>query len=100
MRIAFDLDGVLADLHEPFVRTAVRLFPQLEKAAIGATDIGPSPEDEGATEGEPAIAAPPPSLGTITRQQSDAIWRAVAATENFWEGLGEIESGAIKRLAA
>ena len=99
MRIAFDLDGVLADLHEPFVRTAVKLFPQLEQSAIGATDIGPSPEDEGVEKSEPAIAMPPPSLA-ITRQQSDAIWRAVAASENFWEGLGEIEPGTIARLSA
>jgi hypothetical protein len=100
MRIAFDLDGVLADLHEPFVRTAVRLFPQLEETAIGATDIGPSPEDEGASGSDPAIVpATPPDLA-LTRQQSDAIWRAVAATDNFWEELGEIEQGAIARLAA
>ena len=99
MRIAFDLDGVLADLHEPFVRTAVRLFPQLEAQAIGATDIGPSPEDEGTAESDAPIAPPPPSLA-ITRQQSDAIWRAVAAQENFWEDLTEIEPGVIARLAA
>ena len=100
MRIAFDLDGVLADLHEPFARTAVRLFPHLEQTAIGATDIGPSPEDQSAADPEPAIAPPAPPSLAITRQQSDAIWRAVADTENFWEGLGEIESGAIARLAA
>ena len=43
MRIAFDLDGVLADLHEPFVREAIRLFPELDAAKIGAADIGASP---------------------------------------------------------
>ena len=99
MRIAIDLDGVLADLHEPFVRTAVRLFPQLEAQAIGATDIGPSPEDEGTADSEVPVAPPPPSLA-ITRQQSDAIWRAVAARDNFWEDLKEIEPGIIARLAA
>ena len=98
MRIAFDLDGVLADLHEPFVRTAVKLFPELERRAIGATDIGPSPEDEGAAQADPPIAPPTPSVA-ISRQQSDAIWRAVAASENFWEGLAEIEPGIIARLA-
>jgi hypothetical protein len=98
MRIAFDLDGVLADLHEPFVRTAVKLFPELERRAIGATDIGPSPEDEGVESSDPPIAPAAASLA-ISRQQSDAIWRAVAASENFWEGLGEIEAGAIARLA-
>ena len=97
MRIAFDLDGVLADLHGPFVRAAVTLFPELDSAAIGTADIGASPPDDAAereTPAEPIVNVP------LTRRQSDAVWRHLAATDNFWESLGEIEPGAIARLAA
>jgi len=98
MRIAFDLDGVLADLHTPFVRASVRLFPELDASAIGAADIGASPPDEPGHELE---EAPSVALSTVplTRRQSDAVWRQLAGTENFWESLKEIEPGAIARLA-
>ena len=43
MRIAFDLDGVLADLHTPFVTTAIQLFPELDAAAMRNADVGASP---------------------------------------------------------
>ena len=96
------MDGVLADLHAPFVKAAVRLFPELDAAAIGSADIGASPpenqddaqtEDDGTSEAKTAMPA-------LTRRQSDAVWRALAATEDFWESLQEIEAGAIARLAA
>jgi hypothetical protein len=99
MRLAFDLDGVLADLHTPFVRAAVRLFPELDATAIGAADIGASPPDEPGQELEEAPSVPLPNV-PLTRRQSDAVWRQLAGTENFWESLKEIENGAIARLAA
>lgn len=98
MRIAFDLDGVLADLHEPFVETALRLFPELDIRTISSADVGASPPDD---EGDPPPAdgtAPPPNL-TLTRHQNDAVWRAINLTPDFWEQLKEIEHGAIARLA-
>ena len=102
MRIAFDLDGVLADLHGPFVNTVHQLFPEIDQRAVGAADIGASPPDdqpEDAADGVPPL--PTPTRPTpLTRRQSDAVWRRLAATENFWENLKEIEEGAIARLAA
>lgn len=102
MRLGFDLDGVLADLHTPFVKAAVALFPELDQAHIGAADVGASPteddrepSDTPEEETAPALVSPP-----ISRRQSDAIWRHLAAIDNFWEGLEEIESGAIARLAS
>ena len=99
MRIAFDLDGVLADLHGPFVRAAVALYPELEASAIGAADIGASPPDSESEAGE--REAPDPQISVpLTRRQSDAVWRHLAARENFWESLDEIEAGTIARIAA
>jgi hypothetical protein len=97
MRIAFDLDGVLADLHTPFVRTALKLFPELEPATVEAGDpAGASSPDD------PPDADVPPVLPgvNLNRRQSDLVWKHLANTENFWESLNEIEPGAISRLAA
>ena len=43
MRIAFDLDGVLADLHGAFAQTALRLFPELDPRRVRAPEVGASP---------------------------------------------------------
>ena len=100
MRIAFDLDGVLADLHAPFVRKVKELFPEIDSKAVGAADVGASPPDDERPEETREDVPPLPVRPTpLTRRQSDAVWRALAATENFWEGLNEIEEGAIQRLA-
>jgi hypothetical protein len=102
MRIAFDLDGVLADLHTPFVGTALRLFPELDAAAIRTADVGASPPAEPDAETPAADPTAVPSLVSrpISRRQAEVIWRDITGRENFWEGLNEIESGAVARLAA
>jgi 5' nucleotidase, deoxy (Pyrimidine), cytosolic type C protein (NT5C) len=100
MRIAFDLDGVLADLHEPFVQAAVGLFPELDARAIGTADIGASPPDaDDANLSEESAMAPSRNL-ILTPRQSVAVWRDLASRVDFWEDLAEIEDGAIARLAA
>jgi hypothetical protein len=97
MRIAFDLDGVLADLHTPFVRTARRLFPDLDPQMLESAEGTSSPPAD--ADAPPDQDAPPALPGvTLTRRQSDAVWRELSGTENFWEGLEEIETGAIARL--
>ena len=101
MRIGFDLDGCLADLHTAFVQTAVKLFPELDPAAIGSRDVGSSPPDADVDPDEtPREEAPAPAGDVpMTRQQTDAVWEHLESVENFWETLTEIEPGAIKRLA-
>ena len=101
MRIAFDLDGVLADLHGAFAQTAVRMFPELDTDAVGAPEIGASPPDaeEFPGEGPPAANTPLTNL-PLTNAQTLAVWRELSSTTNFWETLSEIEPGMIKKLAA
>jgi hypothetical protein len=97
MRIGFDLDGVLADLHGAFYREARTLFPGVDAAALAAPSAGASPpqDDEETTDEE---VPGPGTRPVLTRQQSSAVWNHLCRTENFWETLSEIEPGAIARL--
>jgi hypothetical protein len=96
MRIAFDMDGVLADLHTAYVKAAVALFPDLDRSRIAAPDVGASPPVD-ATDGPEPEAA---DDFVVTRRQSQAIWKHLGGIENFWETLGELESGMVATLAA
>ena len=101
MRIAFDLDGTLADLHTPFARAARRLFPDLDEAALAPQDLGASPPDvdSGAVAEDPEA----PEAGgldvALSGRQASAVWKDLESVEDFWESLDELEPGAIARLA-
>jgi hypothetical protein len=69
LRIAFDLDGVLADMDSELVRCSEELFG----GAKGVPDLGVSQERQ--------------------------LWRHVETIENFWEQLHELEEGSVRRLA-
>jgi phosphoglycolate phosphatase-like HAD superfamily hydrolase len=102
MRVAFDMDGVLADLHTAFSAVARRLCPDLDPVLLAAPDTGSSPPatiDEASGEDDPPAEVEQSVRLPLTRRQSDAVWRELGRTENFWETLAEIESGAIARLA-
>lgn len=101
MRIAFDLDGVLADLHRMFATTALRLFPELDLAAVASPETGASPptDDEEGAEPVAPDRAQDESL-PLSRHQARAVWRELCGQDDFWETLEEIEKGAIARIAA
>jgi hypothetical protein len=98
MRIAFDLDGVLADLHGQFVQTALRLYPDLDVKAILSAEVAASPPpDEEEPDSEEGTQ--PPANVVLTKRQLDAVWKVLTTTPDFWEQLQEIEQGAIARIA-
>jgi len=105
LRIAFDLDGVLADMDSELVRQSEVLFgermtrrpPQQAAEAEGAPVETP-PDPDGSAPA--ADAAPPIAQLNMTARQQRKLWRHVESIENFWEGLAELEPGVIGRLAA
>jgi len=106
MRIGFDMDGVVADLHHTFAEAALRLFPDLDAAAVASAVVGASPPDgesadaERVTgEGAPSDAAPKSRALTLTRGQNSAIWDDLVATPDLWEALPETEPGIVRRIA-
>ena len=70
-RVAFDMDGVLADLESAIARHSEELF--------GGRD---------------------PAAGPIPPRRRRRLWNRVRSVENFWETLDEIDAGSVARLAA
>jgi hypothetical protein len=111
LRIAFDLDGVLADMEGALAREAESLFgiagrPPEDEAQSG----DPSPP---LAEGRPEAGAPasnqngsvnelvrPLQKLQLSSRQTNRLWRHVAQFENFWESLDELEPGLVERLAS
>ncbi len=99
LRIAFDLDGVLADMDAALVRQAEILFGDALSHPSEEDDAPASSADE--AEVEPAQDdAPSLARLDITPRQQRKLWERVESIENFWETLDEIEPGAVARLAA
>src|SRR5688572_15904344 len=107
LRIACDLDGTLADMDAALQREARRLYgPDVDLHASpnqlleSAEDI----EDElsGQTDGleaEPR-ARDAPRGRPLDKSELRRLWAHVGTIENFWKSLGEIEPGAVAKLAA
>ena len=91
LRLAFDLDGVLADMESELVRQATMLFgDSLSQGSPGGQEPA-----EGVAHGVPEFV----HLNMTSRQRR-RLWRHIGSIDGFWETLQEIEPGAIHRLAA
>ena len=119
LRIAFDLDGVLADMESELLRQATILFgeqairqaQQRQSPALAepqtladtAKEAADAPDERPTDEPPTAEGAPiePPATGLhLTSRQQRRLWRHVESIDGFWESLTEIEPGVIARLAA
>lgn len=109
LRIAFDLDGVLADMDSALLRQAEALFGERVTRKSAFSPAGSSPAENaasGAADGsdpDPADAAleatPPIVQLNLSPRQERRLWRHVRQIENFWQSLDEIEPGTIARIA-
>jgi hypothetical protein len=101
LRIAFDLDGVLADMDSELMRQAELLFgAPVEDRGPERADEGPVVDDAAEPPADPAPDFNPPAIQrNLTRQQQRRLWQHVRSIENFWQDLEEIEPGSVKRLA-
>ena len=106
IRIAFDLDGVFADMEGELARHAKTLFgeptigqpldPVVSAIGPNASESIPAPASQTSAESE----EPPLTRLRITARQQRRLWNHVESIENFWETLREIEPGSVARLAA
>lgn len=96
LRVAFDMDGTLADMHAVLRQEARRLFGE------GPEPDPPPPADPPPAEAssEPITALPPLAEALhLTSVQQRQLWAHVQQIENFWTTLPEQETGIIARLA-
>jgi hypothetical protein len=117
LRIAFDLDGVLADMEAELVRQAEILFGEPltrrlqdggaagegrrsaadASAAVSETPPAAAPDAEAASG---ALDNVPPLLKlNMTARQQRRLWSHVESIENFWDTLVEPEPGIVARLS-
>lgn len=88
LRVAFDLDGTVADLSRAMHAIAKRKFRKLQEAPAGDP-----PSD-------PAVAAEPPRLSDLDLSSSDLerLWTHVLKIRNFWTTLDEMQDGVVARI--
>ena len=94
LRIAFDLDGVLADMDSALAAHAEVLFG---KAPIRRAAPASEPVTEASCNAGAGLV---PAEMDLTPRQQRRLWRHIAGVENFWLTLQEIEAGSVKRLAS
>lgn len=92
LRVAFDLDGTLADMHVVLRREAERLFGEEVASAVESSGAEAGERDE--PESDKVMA----ELHLTGRQQM-RLWEHVKTIENFWGGLPEMEPGIVARIA-
>jgi hypothetical protein len=108
LRVAFDLDGTVADMYSTLHQEALKLFGEetLAKAAfknpipaaVSSDAKTPSKEDNTPPQRAEDTASAMEELHLTARQQMQ-LWDHVKKIENFWTMLPELEPGIIARIA-
>ena len=96
LRIAFDLDGVLADFAAAYGRVADRLFP--ESRLPPAAETAPDREDVGRPGAPPASPEEPARDVRLSPRQHDRVWKEIRSTPDFWLTLDPLEPDVVARL--
>ena len=97
LRIACDLDGTLADMDAALRREAERIFGEPVDVSMRMTGAVVRETRRRAVAGDQTVAAPQTRL--LTEGERSRLWNHVRESDNFWETLPEIETGAVARLA-
>lgn len=106
LRIACDLDGTLADMDAALQREARRVYGPdvyLHASPTPFLESAEDVEDELSRHADASAAdapvAGPPRGRRLEKSELRRLWAHVATIENFWKSLGEIEPGAVGKLA-
>lgn len=97
LRVAFDLDGTLADMNTSLRKEAAALFRPDGQAPAAAASAEQTPGTTSAS-GASERASDADDLRLSPRQQMQ-LWDHVKKIDNFWTKLAETETGIVKRIA-
>jgi hypothetical protein len=92
LRIAFDLDGVLADFESVYHRIAEDLFGEGPASAAPAEQSAEEAAPGLADRDRPTVALP------LSAGQEDEVWQEIEKAENFWMSLEPHEPGVLARI--
>lgn len=100
LRVAFDLDGTLADMESVLRSKAAELF-----GSSRTDQVTPPPESKDSGASEQAMEAagtprPDPPRLDLTTPEWRRLWARVRRTEDFWLSLPEIDTGIVAHIAA
>jgi len=103
LRIAFDMDGTLADFAAAFAEVELRLFGEEEgEPEEPATEPSEGENESGEESAARTLLDQRQRAKRRSRRRSgrdgETIWRAIEDTSNFWTTLKPIEEGAVRRL--
>jgi hypothetical protein len=97
LRVAFDLDGTIADMHASLQKEATAIF-RPESRSNPSEKAASSNSEAPAGEADDVKQPDNDDLRLSARQQMQ-LWDHVKKIENFWTSLAEVEPGIVKRLA-
>jgi hypothetical protein len=105
LRVAFDLDGTIADMESALQREAEKLFGpnmQVRPAGIDHPDAPASVDDvaDDPTKEVSRDEKKAEKKQVLSGRQLRQLWEHVAGIDNFWMTLIEIEPGSVARIAA
>jgi hypothetical protein len=99
LRVAFDLDGTLADMEQVLRREATSMFgapPSTGSRPVDGADMPPAASDGAVAQ---AVETPGPPGIDLTSRQWARLWAHVGRTEDFWLSLPEIDEGIVEHIA-
>ena len=93
LRVAFDLDGTIADMSAALHKEAERLFgaEALAVAVLNQKNSGSDADDDGDSKKLMAELH-------LTAKQQMQLWDHVKTVENFWRNLPELDTGIVARI--
>jgi hypothetical protein len=97
LRIAFDMDGVLADFDRAFREVELRLFGDEIPAPAQETPEARAAEEERSKNRKAGGAPFARDIGP-TRRKLDKVWATIAATPDFWTTLQPIDRTAVRQI--